>query len=107
MGGTMAVGPWHPPAQPQHHAGPGSRQRGQQDSGKGLGTDGGSHRRTDIRGIFCFLQRQCPGARGRGRVLSVVPGKGLDSNFQPLPLPQPPGWAEGTGPSAGPGQVGS
>lgn len=86
-------GPWHgwhhgsvtlaPPSPTSRHAGPGSRQRGQQDSGKGPGTDGGSHRRTDIRGIFFFLQRQRPGATGTGRVLSMVLGRVLTATSSP------------------------
>lgn len=115
VGGTTPS----PAAAPRCPLGPGSRQRGgtgTQDGGEGPGTDGGSHRRTDIRGIFfffvcvlffCFfLQRQGPGTAGGGRVLSVVPGKGIDSNLQPPP-PSPaaprchaacPGLAEGSGP---------
>lgn len=33
--------------------------------------------------ILFFLQGQGPGAAGGGRVLSAVPGKGLDSNLCP------------------------
>lgn len=68
-------------AVPQCPLSPGSRQQRRQDRG--------SHRRTDVRGIF-FLEHQGPGAAGRGRALSVVPGKDADCNLQSPRLLQPP-----------------
>lgn len=74
--------PAAPATVPQCPLSPGSRQQ--------RGQDRGSHRRTDVRGIFFFLEHQGPGAAGWGRAPSVVPGKDADSNLQPPRLPQPP-----------------
>lgn len=116
VGGTTPS----PAAAPRCPLGPGSRQRGGTGDTRRWGgprdrrrvTQTDRHQRYILFCVcvlcFFFLQRQGPGTAGGGRVLSVVPGKGIDSNLQPPPLscsPPLPRCVPGAGRGQRPGGI--